>query len=277
MLKKKDYTNLLYDASYNWASSKGWEHNISFRKQIIRPNYGSLNPFKTIDKDISTSSGDSEIVPAKIYGLNFQTMKNNWVFFATGLYMRDFISSFFDLENGRINSTYKNFENAYVGSFGTEYTHSFFYGKLNSKASALVQFVKLDDSEYNSMLSKSTPTFIFITNHTLKLGKNYKLNLNYEITPTYIDGLIKHRTDQRLDLILSKKINSNFNVMIFAYDIFKTDKSRSETTIPNYLYGRDYYGDIRSFGVTLKWNFTGKAYKQSAMENTSDNTIERLK
>lgn len=275
--QKKDYTNLLYDVSYNWTSSGNWEHNISFRKQIIRPNYGSLNPFKTIDKDISTSSGDSEIVPAKIYGLNFQTMKNNWVFFATGLYMRDFISSFFDLENGRINSTYKNFENAYVGSFGTEYTHSFFYGKLNSKASALVQFVKLDDSEYNSMLSKSTPTFIFTTNHTLKLGKNYKLNLNYEITPTYIDGLIKHRTDQRLDLILSKKINSNFNVMIFAYDIFKTDKSRNETTIPNYLYGRDYYGDIRSFGVTLKWNFTGKAYRQTNMENTNDNTIDRLK
>lgn len=184
---------------------------------------------------------------------------------------------FFDLENGRINSTYKNFENAYVGSFGAEYTHSFFNGKLNSKASALVQFVKLDDSEYNSMLSKSTPTFIFSTNHALKLGKNYKLNANYRLVPTYIDGLIKHGVEQKLDLTLSKKISSNFNVMIFAYDIFKTDRSRVETTVPKYLYGNNAYNDVRSFGITLKWNFTGKAYRQANMENTNDNTIDRLK
>ncbi|VDH06582.1 outer membrane beta-barrel family protein [Bergeyella zoohelcum] len=45
--RKKDYTNLLYDMSYNWESG-GWQHNISFRKQIFRPNYGSLNPFKIL-------------------------------------------------------------------------------------------------------------------------------------------------------------------------------------------------------------------------------------
>lgn len=274
--QKKDYTNLLYDASYNWSSS-GWEHNVSFRKQIMRPNYGSLNPFKTIGEDISTSSGDSEIVPAKIYGLSFQTMKNNWMFFVNAVYMRDFISSFFDLDGGRINETYKNFENTYIGSFGTEYTTSLLEGKLTSKASALVQFAKLDDVEYNSMLSKSTPTFIFTTNHTLKLGKNFKLNADYRLVPTYMDGLIKHGKYQRLDLTLSKKINSNFNLMFFVYDIFKTNRSINETTVPHYFYGNNYYGDVRSFGVTLKWNFTGKAYKQSFMENTNDNTIDRLK
>lgn len=275
--RKKDYTNLLYDASYNWASSGNWEHNISFRKQIVRPNYGSLNPFKTIGEDINTSSGDSEIVPAKIYGLSFQTTKDNWYFFANTFYMRDFISSFYDLEDGRINDTYKNFENAYVGSFGAEYATSLLDGKLTSKASALVQFVKLDDTEYNSMLSKSTPTFIFTTNHTLKLKKNLKLNVDYRLVPTYIDGLIKHGAYQRLDLTLSKKINSNLNLMVFAYDIFKTNRSINETTVPHYLYSANYYGDVRSFGITLKWNFTGKAYKQSSMENTSDNTIDRLK
>ncbi|MDO5615430.1 MAG: outer membrane beta-barrel protein [Cruoricaptor ignavus] len=274
--RKKDYTNLLYDVSYNWASGS-WEHNISFRKQIIRPNYGSLNPFRTIGDDITYTSGDSEIAPAKIYGLNYQTIKNKWIFYAMAGYFQDFISSFFDLENGRINSTYKNFENVYFGNFSAEYNTSFFSGRLISKASGLVQFIKLDDKEYNAMLSKTIPTFVFTTNHILKLGKNYKLNLNYKFVPTYIDGLIKHRTTQKLDLTLSKKINSNFNLMIFANDIFRTSRSRNETTVPNYLYGNDYYGDVRSFGFTLKWNFTGKAYRQSTMENTTDSTLDRLK
>ncbi|VDH06580.1 Uncharacterised protein [Bergeyella zoohelcum] len=204
-------------------------------------------------------------------------MKKNWVFFAMGGYLQDFISSFYDLENDRINSTYKNFENVYVGYFGAEYTTSFFNGKLNSKASALVQFIKIDDKEYNAMLSKSTPTFIFSTNHTLKLGNNYKLNADYRFVPTYIDGLIRHGAYQRLDLTLSKKINSNFSLMVFARDIFRTNRSINETTVPHYLYSNNSYGDVQNFGITLKWNFTGKAYRQSQMETADDNTIDRLK
>ncbi|WP_260393348.1 hypothetical protein [Riemerella anatipestifer] len=66
-------------------------------------------------------------------------------------------------------------------------------------------------------------------------------------------------------------------MMFFAYDIFKTDRVWHETTVPNYFYGNKSYGDMRAFGIILKWNITGKSYKRGNIEETTDNTIDRLK
>ena len=274
---KKDYTNLLYDISYNWTSSGKWENNITFRKQIFRPNYNYLNPFQQVSSDITYESGDSDINPTKFFLLGYQTMKNNWSLFSLAGYMKDFTSSFYDLDQGKINSTYKNFKNLYLAQLGAEYDNAFFKRKWIVKASVVLQYVKIDDKDYNEMLSKSSPSLIFETNNIINLGKNFKLNVNYELTPTYKDGLIKHYTSQKLDLTLSKKINSNLNIMLFAYDILKTNKTWEETTVPNYLYGNKKYADIRSFGVILKWNITGKSYKSGNNEKNNDDTIDRLK
>ena len=271
---KKDYTNLLYDVSYNWTSSGKWENNITFRKQIFRPNYNYLNPFKRVGSDITYESGDSDINPTKFFAVSYQTMKNKWSLFSLAGYMKDFTSSFYDLENGRINSTYKNFENLYVVQAGTEYNNAFLNRKWILKASAAVQYVKIDDKEYNRMLSKSTPSLIFETNNIINIGRDFKLNVNYEVNPTNKDGLIKHYTNQKLDITLSKKINSNLNIMFFAYDILKTNRTWEETTVPNYFYGTKRYADVRSFGVILKWNGTGKSYKPGNQEKTNDDTID---
>ncbi|WP_374096353.1 outer membrane beta-barrel protein [Riemerella anatipestifer] len=273
---KNDYTNLLYDISYNWSSGS-WDNNLTFRKQIFRPNYNYLNPFQRVSTDVTYTSGDSEIVPTKFFTLSYQTLKNKWAYFALAGYFKDFTSSFYDLENNRINSTYKNFENVYVGQLGTEYNNSFFNRKWTTKVSATLQYVKLNDTEYEKMISKSSASLILSTNNVITLSKTLKLNINYELTPTNKDGLLKHYTRQRLDLTLSKKINSNLNMMFFAYDIFKTDRVWHETTVPNYFYGNKSYGDMRAFGIILKWNITGKSYKRGNIEETTDNTIDRLK
>lgn len=274
---KKDYTNLLYDVSYNWTSSGKWENNITFRKQIFRPNYNYLNPFQRVSSDITYESGDSDINPTKFFALSYQTMKNKWSIFSLAGYMKDFTSSFYDLDKGKINSTYKNFQNLYLAQLGTEYNNAFFNRKWIIKASAVLQYVKIDDKEYNNMLSKSSPSLIFETNNIIDLGKDFKLNVNYELNPTNKDGLVKHYTSQKLDVTLSKKINSNLNIMFFAYDIFKTDKLWEETTVPIYFYGNKKYADVRSFGIILKWNITGKSYKSSNTEKNNDDTIDRLK
>ncbi|NHW59383.1 TonB-dependent receptor, partial [Escherichia coli] len=89
-----------------------------------------------------------------------------------------------------------------------------------TKVSATLQYVKLNDTEYEKMISKSSASLILSTNNVITLSKTLKLNINYELTPTKKYGLLKHYTRQRLDLTLSKKINSNLNMMFFAYDIF---------------------------------------------------------
>ena len=68
---KNNYINLLYNVSYHWQTKKEWDYSLSFRKQIQRPNYSSLNPFKSISSDLIYFSGESQIVPAKLYSFNY--------------------------------------------------------------------------------------------------------------------------------------------------------------------------------------------------------------
>jgi hypothetical protein len=271
---KNNYTNLLYNVSYNWQTKKEWDYSLAFRKQIQRPNYSSLNPFKSISSDLIYFSGESQIVPAKLYSFNFETTKNEWSFYMqTGL-IKDFISTFTKVENNTITETYRNFKNLYFSGFGLEYNKELFNKKWITKISIDVIYYKQNDSNYT--FDNSTPSTSFTTINTIDLGKKYKLNINYNLNNSYKDGLIKHYQKQSLDLVLSKKFNTNFSILLFANDIFKTSYFWEDTTIPDYLYGSKIYNDIRSVGLTLKWNITGKSYKGRELEKPEGDPIERL-
>lgn len=271
---KNNYINLLYNVSYNWQTKKEWDYSLSFRKQIQRPNYSSLNPFKSISSDVIYFSGESQIVPAKLYSFNFETTKNEWSFYMqTGL-IKDFISTFTKVESNTITETYRNFKNVYFSGFGLEYNIELFNKKWITKISIDVIYYKQKDIDYT--FDNSTPSTNLTTINTIDLGKKYKLNVNYTLNNPYKDGLIKHYQKQSLDLVVSKKFNTNFSILLFANDIFKTSYTWEDTTIPNYLYGSKYYNDIRSVGLTLKWSITGKSYKGRELEKPGGDPIERL-
>lgn len=271
---KNNYTNLLYNVSYNWQTKKEWDYSLSFRKQIQRPNYSSLNPFKSISNDVIYFSGESQIAPAKLYSFNFETTKNEWSFYMqTGL-IKNFISTFTKVENNTITETYRNFKNLYFSGFGLEYNKELFNKKWITKISIDVIYYKQNDNDYT--FDKSIPSTNFITINSIDLGKKYKLNINYTLNNPYKDGLIKHYQKQSLDLAVSKKINTNFSMLLSANDIFKTSYTWEDTTIPNYFYGSKYYNDICSVALTLKWNITGKSYKGRELEKPEGDPIERL-
>ena len=69
---KSKYTNMLFNVNYNWMSNNEWYKNLSFRKQITRPNYSYLNPFKTIESDVVLFKGDLDIIPEKHYSLSHE-------------------------------------------------------------------------------------------------------------------------------------------------------------------------------------------------------------
>ncbi len=88
--------------------------------------------------------------------------------------------------------------------------------------------------------------------------------------------MIKHFQTQRLDFTINKKINKNFTLFIYTYDILKTNINWEETTLTNYFYSSKIYNDQRTFGLSLRWNITGKTYKKSEIKKIEDNSIDRL-
>lgn len=273
--EKLKYSNLLYNINYTYSSNEDWHHSIAFRKQIQRPNYSYLNPFQNINSDIKYFSGDTEIVPSKIYSLSYEVLKKKWSFYIQASTINDFISTFTDQIDDKIVETYKNFDNVILTGFGLEYNPTIIKNIWSSRFIFDLTYFKIKDKNYLNIAKSSPNTNIEFYNF-FKI-KKFQLNLNYRIIPTYKDGLIKHFQTQRLDFTISKKISKNFTLFIYTYDILKTNINWEETTLPNYFYSSKNYNDQRTFGISLRWNITGKTYKKSVIEQIEDNSIDRLK
>lgn len=271
---KLKYSNLLYNINYMYSSNKEWQHSIAFRKQIQRPNYSFLNPFQNINSDVTYFSGDTEIVPSKVYSLSYEVLKKDWSFYVQAGVINDFISTFTDQKDNKIVETYKNFDNVILSGFGLEYNPTIIKNIWSIRFNFDLTYFKIKDMNYSNIANSSPNTNVEINNF-FKV-KKFQLNLKYKVVPTYKDGLIKHFQTQRLDFTISKKIIQNFTLFIYAYDILKTNINWEETTLTNYFYSSKNYNDQRAFGLSLRWNITGKTYKKNEIEKIEDKSIDRI-
>lgn len=269
---KQEYVNLLYNVGYFWNNKKIFQ-SINFRKQISRPNYSYINPFRSLSEDITQSAGDLDIKPAIQYSLNYEVLINKFVFSLSGSYFNNFISSFTEEEQGVIISTYKNFKTVYFLNTGIEYNNHLFNGKWNIRPALYFTLPKLEDDKYD--IKKTSPIFSFSIQNVVDLGNNYMFTLYYNFTSSYKDGLLNHREYQTLNTSFSKKVK-NFNFVLYANDIFKTSKSGIETLIDNYSYKSVSYNDARNIGLSIRYTFASKAFKSKETESIDDKTLDRL-
>lgn len=268
------YTNLLYNVEYNWATPENRYYNLAFRKQVRRPNYSYLNPFQSIESDIIYASGDTSLNPARDFILSSYTYKNAWLFWGQTGVLKDYISSVYQVEDQAITSTYRNFENVYLAAVGFQYNKSFFERIWTTKTSGSINFYKLVDDRFE--VQEATPSMVIRTNNSIKLAEDFRMDIDFEFTPTSKDGLIEHHSSSRFDVSLNKTFGDNFTAVLYANDIFKTDRRWNSTTIPGYFYETNLYRDTRSIGLTLRWSLTGKAYKNRVIERPEDDAIDRM-
>lgn len=271
---KPEYTNILYSADYNWTNKKERYFNLAFRKTIDRPDYSALNPFQEISDNLIYSSGDTRLDPAQFYSLDFYTFKGDWVFYANTGYVKDFISNFFEVENNQINMTYQNFKDVYLASAGFQYNKSFFRGKWMTKTGAGLSYFILKDSRFS--IENSTPAAFINTNNSVQLADKLNLNIDFSVYPRFKDGLMDHKGSSKLDISISQKIGNQFSLLLYAHNILKTDRHWEHTTVPNYYYETKMYPSYRTFGLTVKYTITGRAYKEEYIQEDDDQAIDRL-
>lgn len=272
ILEKQNYTNLLFNAGYYWNNKKTYQ-SIALRKQISRPNYSYINPFRSLNEDITQSTGDLDIKPAQQYSLNYELIINKFIFSLTGSYISNFISSFMDEENGIILTTYKNFDHVYFLNTGMEYNNHLFNGKWNIRPRLYLTLPKIVDESYD--IKKSSSIITFGIQNVVDLGKKYMFTLYYNFSSSFKDGLIEHRQSQTVNTSFSKRIN-NFNFTLYANDIFKSNKGGVRTLLDNYTYNSVSYNDVRNVGVSIRYTFSGKTFKAKEVEQIDDNTLDRL-
>ena len=265
--------NLFYRLSYNWISKNKWNNSINLDNNIIRPNYSYLNPFLIKGSDVIANSGNSKVVPTRVYNFGLEKYKDDWNYYLNFNYFKDFISSFFENKNNLIVSTYKNFDQLYVISTGLDYSKSFFENLWINKTSFSSFYNFLKDSNYK--ISNSSPQLSFSTNNQILLGKT-TFFINYQFTSAFRDGLIKHYSNQNFNINISRKLNAKWTITVLTNDLFRTNRVWEKTTLENYLYNSNYYYNERFIGLNIRFNFTSSKFKPYKINSLSDGTFNRL-
>lgn len=91
----------------------------------------------------------------------------------------------------------------------------------------------------------------------------------------YNDGLIKHYSTNKLNLILTKRFK-NIDAIIYFYDIFKGMTEREEINNSLFYINSSSYKDSRVIGISLRWNMLSKNFKSQKTEEIKDESIDRL-
>ncbi len=273
-LVERRFENLLYNIAYTNVNQKKQTGNtIYFKKAIQRPNYRYLNRY-TVNNDVIGFIGDEDIKPTKFHSVGYEQFIKQLFFTTQFVYAQDFLSTFYTSNGNVILNTYKNFSNAFVGTIGGGYRKDVFkFWNLN--LSSDLTYFKLKDEDYTTILQKSTPRLILDINNKLTINKSTWVNVNYAYVSNYNDGLIKHYSTDKLNLILTKRFK-NFDAILYYYDVFK-GMAEKELVNNSLLYvNSNTYKDNRVLGVSLRWNLVSKNFKNQKTEEIKDETIDRL-
>ena len=64
--------------------------------------------------------------------------------------------------------------------------------------------------------------------------------------------------------------------LFFLLEMSKTSYSSNEISTSDFLYRSNYYSDVHSVGISLRWSIKGKAYESVDLETLEDPAINRL-
>ncbi len=264
----------LYNVTYQHLKPENESgQTFSFRKMLQRPNYQYIDPY-IVNKEVLGFAGNTQILPSKYYVASWEYFKGQFAFSLQGSYVKDFLSTYYKMQDRQLIMTYQNFNHLYLGSITAAYNRDWFAFWNMSLNGELIGML-LKDPQYNEVIRSSTPSVNIKIANRFKLNKNTAFNLNYYTVSKYTDGLITHGSTHKLDLLLIKKFK-NLDFTLYAYDILRGMRERDFIEGKIFAVASDEYLDRRVIGLQLRWNIVSKNFKPAKIIEITDDAINRL-
>jgi len=246
--------------------------DISYSKQISRPDYNLLNPFSRFtDNTVANFVGNSEIKPSRTHNINLSwTYNNNLVFSAVAVVFNDLISSVL-AQNGQglLQQQYDNFNGAYyyLGGYYSLQPFSFWQLRINAR------LMTIDLKAYGNLpLSSSNINLYGNVNNDFTLPKNWKIGIGFSGSNVNSDQLYHHLGYSNMSATLVKEFKKQqLTLYIRGNDIFKsTYEGEKALWLP---YQSRSYNDTRTIAFGLTYRF-GKQTVKAKEVNKDDSLNE---
>jgi hypothetical protein len=273
----RDYTKLFPSVFLQHKVSKDYGISYSYSRRLTRPNYGNLNPFRSYRDPYTYSEGNPGLRPQythlftinqsykSIYSLSLNVQRN-----------RDVMSEvpILDVSNNITIYTTGNLDQSY--SVGATAVAPLKIAKWwDSQNTSILSYSELSSLSNNGLLENKQLFFMFQSNHTMRLPKEMRIELNMLYRGPAANGLYHMAGMSRIDVAVKKSfLNKKLELSMNANDLFKGYRYLWTTNINGNVNDFDQYFRWRSVGASLRYNFS-KGQKVDSKKRTAVEELNR--
>jgi hypothetical protein len=252
--------------------------NYSYGRRITRPNYGSLNPFRSYRDPYTWTQGNPHLRPQYTHSFSVtQTYKARYSLVLNYDYDKDVMSEIpiLDEENAITIYTTGNVDDA--RSFNATAMAPFKLAKWwDSQNTGIVSYNKFSMRTESGRVVNEALSFVLQSNHTISLPWKLRLEANFTYLGPSASGLYHMGAMHRLDLGLKRTfMGKKVEAVLNANDIFKGYRFKWTTDINGNVNDFDQYFRFRSIALTLRYNFS-KGQKVGAARNNTVEEVNRI-
>jgi hypothetical protein len=274
----RKYLDLFPSAFIQHKVSDNYGINYSYSRRLSRPNYGSLNPFRSYRDPYTWSEGNPNLRPQYTHAFSItQTFRKKYNLVISYQLTKDAMmeTPVLDVANATTIYTTGNLDDAHNMSI-TGIVPIRLSGKWESQNTFVVSYSKFSTLSNNGLVVNEQLSYLFQSNHTILLPWGLRLEVNATFRGPSASGLYHMAPMSRVDLGLKKSFfNKKLDLTLNANDIYKGYRFLWTTNINGNINDFDQYLRWRTVGVTLRYNFSSGQKVDLKKRNTNLDELNR--
>lgn len=242
---------------------------LAYSKRIEKPQFFSLNPYRTYITSYSYSTGNPYLLPSFCNNVELtHTYKNNLTTSLSATLLNDAIGSIttFSEDEAMTQSKQMNYYKSYVGNLYIAYTlplkwvNSYNTFSLSySRAVTYKDVISLPDVNGFNAYYTMRNTFTLNSNKTTFLVANYRHSF------PGASNFYRLKTNSSFDVgIRFQSRNHNFQYNVLLSDIFRSGANRTEVRYNNAVQSIYNYNDLRYINASVSYSLGNKKARANA-------------
>ena len=278
MALNRDYRSLFPSALAQYTAKNGQVYSLSYKKNIVRPDYYLLNPFRRYTGNVTSFEGDINMRPQFTHTIEGTVILPSGITVtAGGQLIKDFISTYI-IENSDltgITERYQNFDDTRIYYLAADYSKNW-SKKVVTLLNGNIFYAKALLANVQSVHPTAAVNLSMV--NQFKFSHNWIHTVNFSLNTGYKDGFFEHRWNSSLDYTVQKTIPKiNLTIQAGVTDLLKTDREGTKALYNQFVYSSASYADSRKFRISLYYSFGKAKLKLPKIEaETNSETRARL-
>lgn len=275
---ERNYLNLFPSLFIQQQVRENYEISYSYSRRLTRPNYGSLNPFRSYRDPYTYTEGNPYLRPqyTQAFSLN-QTFRKVYNLSLNYNYNRDVMAEIpiLDVANATTIYTTGNINDNY--NVGLTAVAPLKLAKWwDTQNTSVLSYSKFSTVSSEGPLVNSQVFFMLQSNHTLQLPLSIRLELNLLYRGPAASGLYHMAAMHRVDIAFKRSfLKKKLDLTVNANDLFKGFRYYWTTDIGGNVNEFNQYFRWRSVGATLRYSFSKGQKVDTKRRNNSLEEINR--